>query len=28
NPALLKKVNQWLDSQDKEVLKRKWKIRG
>ncbi|HHZ9644373.1 TPA: transporter substrate-binding domain-containing protein, partial [Klebsiella pneumoniae] len=26
--ALLKKVNQWLDSQDKEVLKRKWKIRG
>ncbi len=28
NPALLKKVNQWLDSRDKEVLKRKWKIRG
>lgn len=28
NPALLEKVNQWLDSQDKEVLKRKWKIRG
>ncbi|MEH8382200.1 transporter substrate-binding domain-containing protein [Klebsiella pneumoniae] len=28
NPVLLKKVNQWLDSQDKEVLKRKWKIRG
>ncbi|HCU1114370.1 TPA: amino acid ABC transporter substrate-binding protein, partial [Klebsiella pneumoniae] len=27
-PALLEKVNQWLDSQDKEVLKRKWKIRG
>ena len=26
--AVLEKVNQWLDSQDKEVLKRKWKIRG
>ncbi|MGS3582439.1 hypothetical protein ACB309_14320 [Klebsiella pneumoniae] len=24
NPALPEKVNQWLDSQDKEVLKRKW----
>ncbi|MCS2158055.1 transporter substrate-binding domain-containing protein [Scandinavium sp. H11S7] len=28
NPALLEKVNQWLDSQDKNVLKRKWKIHG
>ncbi|MDI2669756.1 transporter substrate-binding domain-containing protein [Klebsiella aerogenes] len=28
NPALLEKVNHWLDSQDKNVLKRKWKIQG
>lgn len=28
NPALLEIVNHWLDSQDKNVLKRKWKIQG
>ena len=26
NPQLLEKVNQWLDSQDKNVLKQKWRI--
>lgn len=28
NLVLLEKVNQWLDSQDKEVFKWKWKICG
>jgi len=26
NQPLLEKVNRWLDSQDKNVLKQKWKI--
>ena len=26
NPQLLEKVNQWLESQDKNVLKQKWRI--